>query len=110
MFSFGCVVCHVITQIWPAPQSRPCIVIPKIKISTSSLREKDLEFAPRSRDRDYSENYVVNNNFCERISNTVDDWSIEKHRNYINLINDNSLKQLVEACLQKNYQNVPACH
>ena len=111
VFSFGCVVCHVITQIWPVPQSQPRIVIPKIEISTSNLLTEDLElqFCPITYHRGVeSRAMVINPHFCERTSNTVDDWSIEKHQNYINLINDNSLKQLIEACLQKNYQNRPS--
>ena len=107
VFSFGCVVCHVITQIWPVPQSQPHIVITKIEISTSNLLTEDLEleFCPLIYHRSDTR---YTSHFCERTSNTVDDWSIEKHQNYINLINDNSLKQLIEACLQKNYQNRPS--
>ena len=70
VFSFGCIVCHVITQKWPS-------------------------------------GYMCNFRLCYRREPKSDNWSFDKPQDYINHISDNSLKQLVEACLQCNPNNRP---
>ena len=81
VFSFGCVMCHVITQRLPRIQH---------------------VFPPR-----ISGDPVNPFTTAKQLSYTMDDWYVEKHQNYIDMISDNSLKQLVEACLQQNPNNRP---
>ena len=100
VFSFGCVVCHVITQTWHS-----------IQLRKSHVSQLNGDISPlRSRIRtSFEVRQEINNPFKigKILSYTMDDWAIEKHQNYIDLISDNSLKQLVEACLQRNPQNRP---
>ena len=78
VFSFGCIVCHVITQKWPSIQSPlPDETYPK---------RSGTDLIPS----------------CMR-----DDWSVDKHQEYIDLISDCSLRKLVEACLQIKPKNRP---
>ena len=79
VFSFDCVMCHTITQRWPRMQYN--VGFP----STEVYQERR----------------------AKQLSYTMDDWCVEKHQNYIDMISDNSLKQLVEACLQENPNNRP---
>ena len=83
VFSFGCIVCHVITQEWPSE----LYVIPG-----NCLR---VRYIIQLRDGKLG-SYRVN-----------DFWSIVKHQHYVDLIIDNSLKQLAEACLQGYSKNRP---
>ena len=105
VFSFGCMVCHVITQRWPSVQYEPLVkpkVKPKIKSNDnyggkakrpiSSCTPTYAKYSPGIK---------------RRQSYTIDDWLVKKHRNYIDQINDDSLKQLVEACLQHKSKNRP---
>ena len=83
VFSFGCIVCHVITQEWPSE----LLVIPGNCITVSHIiKLQDGKLA----------SYMVNNF-----------WSIIKHQHYVDLISDSSLKQLAEACLQEYFKNRP---
>ena len=77
VFSFGCVVCHVVTQQWPVTPVHLFTSIPNAKPS---------------------------NMFA---SCTIDDWCVEKHHKYIFLISDNLLRQLAEACLQQKSKYRP---
>ena len=81
VFSFGCVVCHVITQQWPVTP----VLDPFISVQDTPNYDTRCNTKP-------SDNMFA--------SCTLDDWDIEKHQNYINLISDISLQQLAEACLQ----------
>ena len=92
VFSFGCIMCHVIIQSFPSVQHQPEINIddspahklrstPEVTVTSVSVEGH----TPLTR---------------RKISFTLDDWSVNKHQRYIDLIHDNSLKQLVEACLQ----------
>lgn len=71
VFSFGCIVCHVITQKWPSIQS--------------PLPDQSY---PRRSGTDLIPSCMKN------------DQSVDKHQEYIDLISDCSLRKLVEACLQ----------
>ena len=81
IFSFGCIVCHVITQIWPSipHSSRPFHCNAELWIG-----------------RNDSEDSLAS-----------DYWFVKKHQHFINVISDVSLKHLVEACLQHNSKNRP---
>ena len=83
VFSFGCVMCHVITQRWPRDAFR----------FHSPSRMQSIQTPRVHQEIDNSCKIV------KQLSYTMDDWCVEKHQNYIDLISDNSLKQLVEACL-----------
>ena len=80
VFSFGCVICHVITQEWPRSLQRSSSFKPYVGMHTHVVRKQC---------------YII------------DDWSVNKHQNYIDQIDDNSLHQLVEACLQSKFENRP---
>ena len=82
VFSFGCVVCHVITQKWPY-ENLHLLPINHLRHLRMSETTKNASFTEE------------------------EDWFVEKHHDYIDLISDNSLKMLVEACLQRNYRNRP---
>ena len=83
VFSFGCIVCHVITQEWPTEP----LVIPGNCIDV---------------------NYIIKLQDGKFTSYRFKDFSsIVKHRHYVDLINDGSLKQLAEICLQKYFKNRP---
>ena len=74
VFSFGCVVYHVITQKWPTASSRVVYCHQRILYPEPKL----------------------------------DDYSVDKYwEDHIDHISDNSLKHLVEACLQRNPKNRP---
>ena len=73
IFSFGCIICHVITQEWPSIQHHS---LPAHN-SGKKLR-------------------------CLTTDGLIGNWSVKKHRNYIDLIDDNSLKDLVKACFLIN--------
>ena len=101
VFSFGCMVCHVITQRWPSVQYEP-LVKPKIKVRKSN------NYYGGKRQRSLTSAYAkFSPAIKRRQSYTLDDWLIKKHKNYIDLISDDSLKQLVEACLQHESKNRP---
>ena len=92
VFSFGCVMCHVITQEWPRMQHDVGFP-PRMKsIQTAIIVHQEIDNPCK---------------IAEQLSYTMDDWSVEKHQNYIDQISDNSLKQLAEACLQRNPENRP---
>ena len=90
VFSFGCVMCHVITQRWPQD------VVTVYKMSSGQ-----------------EAGTIVHQEICnpckitKQLSYTMDDWCVEKYQNYIDQIGDNSLKQLIEACLQWNPEYRP---
>ena len=98
VFSFGCVMCHVITQRCPSRQP--------LKRSEVSLKMKHGDCRASRRKTTAWENIKHQEN-SKILSYTMDDWCVEKHQNYIDMISDNSLKQLVEACLQRNPENRP---
>ena len=98
VFSFGCIVCHVITQNFPSVQHQP---------------EINTDDGPAHKLRSTPEGTVTlasvggHTPLARRKSSTLDDWSVNKHQQYIDLICDNSLKQLVEACLQSKSKYRP---
>ena len=83
VFSFGCIVCHVITQKWPSIQS-PLPDVDQCKRSGPVINHTDLK-----------PNYLI------------DDWSVDKYQDYIDSFSSYSLKLLVEACLQGKSKNRP---
>ena len=97
VFSFGCIACHVITQIWP--------------LSHSEQRYLSTTPAQKSLFRSYQsdEDDCIDMDYTDRkVACTVNDWSVEKHQVYINMIDeDDDLKHLVEACLQCNIKYRP---
>ena len=94
VFSFGCIVCHVITQELPEPPKLTPWNITGTRHSSAIPRLRKLNVKRNLRFDDMA------------ISYTIDDWSV-KNQNYIDLISDNSLKQLVEACLQCDPEDRP---
>ena len=84
VFSFGCVICHVITQIWPCSNDHHNDFIKSAGIP--ALEHRKLDTKPKA---------------C------TDDWSVNKHQSYIDQIDDSLLRHLVEACLQCNPENRP---
>ena len=97
VFSFGCRVCHVITQIWPESHSSEQRYLSATPGQGNNFRSSQSN-EHNCMDVDYTDPKVV----C-----TVNDWSVEKHQKYINMIDDNDLKHLVEACLQCNIKYRP---
>ena len=79
VFSFGCIVCHVITQRWPSLQG----LLWPINIPLTTL-DDDLSGSISS-------------------TSTVD----YSYQDYSQLIVDSSLKQLVEVCLQRDAEDRP---
>ena len=80
VFSFGCMICHVITEQWPNIQSPLPDKKEVGKFSGYDLKLKSMK----------------------------DDWAVDKNQNYIDLISDYSLKKLVEDCLQRKSKNRPS--
>ena len=81
VFSFGCIVCHVITQQWPGIQR-----MNRLPDQTHS-KLSGTDFKPKCME---------------------DSWRVDKHENYIDLISNYSLRKLVEACLQRKSKNRPS--
>ena len=79
VFSFGCIICHVITQKWPSLQG----LLWPINIPLTTL-DDDLSGSISS-------------------TSTVD----YSYQDYSRLIVDSSLKQLVETCLQRDPKDRP---
>ena len=96
VFSFGCIVCHVITQIWPCShsQQRYLSATPGQGNMFRSSQSNEYDCM----DVDYTD---------PKVTCTVNDWSVEKHQMYIDMIDDDYLKHLVEACLQCNIKYRP---
>ena len=80
VFSFGCMICHVITGQWPSIQNPLPDKKEVGKFSGYDLKPKCMK----------------------------DDWAVDKNQNYIDLISDYSLKKLVEDCLQRKSKNRPS--
>ena len=132
VFSFGCIVCHVITQTFPSIQHQPLPILqdqpllppPSKKkrggfsfftgaqyifgtasatttaiIGSASATTAAIFFPTEANTRDTSATPVR--------SHMVHEWYIEQRRDYIDAINNDSLKKLVEACLQHNSINRP---
>ena len=97
VFSFGCIICHVITQKLPVPsmqQNQPLC----------KMTHKSPQYIPRTR--------VTRRRRLEYDSDlmrscTIDEWSVRNYQDSIDLISDHSLRQLVEACLQHNCEDRP---
>ena len=88
VFSFGCILCHVITEMVPSIQLEPLIN------SDDGHQVQDRFSAPILEE---STRYV---SLKRKTSHVVDDWYVKKRQYYIDMIGDNSLRQLAEACLQ----------
>ena len=99
VFSFGCVICHVMNQKWPITQVANVPKVPNCMVTM--LKSQINTSVPASCTKEQFLNAV------ESLGSTVDDWSTEKHQGYIDLICENSIKQLAEACLQRNPKNRP---
>ena len=86
VFSFGCVMCHVITQRWPHDVTGVRLRMRSGQVMGTIVHQE-----------------IYNPcKIAKQLSYTMDDWCVEKHQNYIDMISDDSLKQLIEACLQQN--------
>ena len=144
VFSFGCIVCHVMTQKWPNTQKIPFIVFNSAQASHNIVKASSTQasyltskasstqasylmpkasstqasyLTPKANSTETSYLFRKGNSKLASyqdpklefncLSNTLDDWSIEKHHDYIDLISDSSLKQLTEVCLQRNPKNRP---
>ena len=84
VFSFGCIVCHVITQKWPVGT-----------ISVGSCSAPD----PFDLYRMHSD---------QKLDTIVNDWYVEGfHDEIYHKIPDHSLKCLADACLQRHPKNRP---
>ena len=93
VFSFGCIVCHVIIQKFPSmSHDDPLVTCQKYDLISITPHFRFTE--RKDHDRDVT-------------SCTIDERSVKKHQHYINLITDNSIQQLLEACLQENPGNRP---
>ena len=103
VFSFGCIVCHIITQRWPGMQ-RP------EKSKAARKKKRNDHCRPRWMSSPWNAITDQKEMHDDFTSYTMVDWSrgVEKHQNYLDQIGDNSLKQLVEACLQRNSKNRPS--
>ena len=94
VFSFGCIVCHVITQKWPITHNNYFKEQRSVKPhNISKLKRTENDPAQPFPECDYTD---------LTMRYMIVDWCIEKHQYYINQIDDNTLKHLVEACLQRN--------
>ena len=82
IFSFGCIVCHVITQQWPTVVS-----------SKATARAKIQSI------------YSIDGFFNEPAATTISE--VEKRQRYIDLIGDNSLQRLVGACVHNDPASRP---
>ena len=85
VYSFGCIVCHVITQKWP------CTLLQY----PMNISRRAMSNPVRKHQRQY-----------QITGYKTDNLSVGKHQVYIDLIGDN-LKTLVERCLQRNPINRP---
>ena len=120
VFSFGCIVCHVITQKLPSIRHHPLSSVqplPSVQDRplpsrqhqqlqvTNSVRLRMISAPFNPIDIDTREPSVtpVKNTLCYM----VDEWYTEERQDYIDMISDDSLKTLVEACLQCNPKNRP---
>ena len=102
VFSFGCIVCHIITQRWPGMQHTE-----KSKVARKKKRNDRCQPRRKTSPWDAITDQKEMHDFT---SYTMVEWSrgVEKHQNYLDQISDNSLKQLVETCLQRNSKNRPS--
>ena len=100
VFSFGCIICHVITQKFPSMQQLQQPSLPKPNgHEFSSITPKKKMVIKRK---------LEYGNADLTTSCTIDEWSVKNYQDYIDLINDHSLKQLVEACLQYYCEDRPS--
>ena len=94
VFSFGCIICHVITQKWPVTYRHD----QSIKFDDKTLLLLSL---PPAEELGKKSPVLADDRVMYY---TMDDWCVEKHhQDYIN----HSLKQLAEACLQCKSENRP---
>ena len=81
VFSYGCIVCHVITQKWPK------------------------QIFPSRSDPSYNRYGMYSD---QKLNNIVNNWCVAVlHQAYVEGIADYSLKHLAEACLQNDPKNRP---
>ena len=99
MYSFGCIFCHVITEIVPSTQPQP-LINPNV-----GYQGHDRFSAPTLEKR-MSQRMNISS-LTKTKSYAVDDWYVKKRQYYIDMISDNSLRQLAEACLQCDPQSRP---
>ena len=94
----GCIVCHVITQqcIWVVTYHHDQSIFDMFGLD-ASVPVEELNCVKKP---------LVHADYM-LTSFTIDDWCVEKHQDYIDLISDSSLKKLVEACLQCKSENRP---
>ena len=127
VFSFGCIICHVITQKMPVSpsmqQNQPGKMTSFIK---SPSRTKHISPKPKStifRDKGQYQSpsawlqaprtritrrRKLEYDYSDLMrSCTIDEWSVRNYQDSIDLISDHSLKQLVEAFLQHNCEDRP---
>ena len=103
VFSFGCIVCHIITQRCPGMQhpEKSKVALKKKQNDRCRPRGKSSPLVAITDQKEMHDDFT---------SYTMVEWSrgVEKHQNYLDQISDNSLRQLVEACLQRNSKNRPS--
>ena len=135
VFSFGCIICHVITQKLPSiqhqhlPSVKPLLSIqdqPLPSIQHQPLLSVQEEPLPRIKHQRIQQmllqlrrsapcsNCILTDTRIPSVtlvrttlSYMVDEWYNEERQGYIDMISDDSLKRLVEACLQHNSKNRP---
>ena len=103
VFSFGCIICHVITQKLPSMQQHESLRLQEPSGYIYKRKRGYLSITPQKMVKRKLEYF----NTDSTTSYTTDDWSVRNYQDYIDLISDHSLKQLVEACLQYNCEDRP---
>ena len=99
VFSFGCIACHVITQKRPGQSIELAMQMPRPPHARLPRASEKVRPKVHADDMMFTRMFIM--------SYTMDDWRVEKYQDHIDLINDNSLKQLVEACLQCKSEDRP---
>ena len=95
MFSFGCIVCHVITEMVPSIQPEP-------SINPDVGHQAHNRFSVPILEEHTSQIYVSSLKKKKR-----DERYVKKRQYYIDMIGDDSLRQLAESCLQYDPKSRP---
>ena len=95
VFSFGCIVCHVITEMVPSIQLEP-------SINSDIGHQAHDRFSVPILEEYTSQIYVSSLKKKKR-----DERYVKKRQCYIDMIGDDSLRQLTEACLQYDAKSRP---
>ena len=103
VYSFGCIVCHVITRKLPSIQHVRFTSAVPVLLSVKPEPLPSIEHQPLSIDTIEPSITPAKITLCYMI----DEWFVDERQDYIDMINNDSLKKLVEACLQYNSNNRP---